>query len=131
MQGYVFIDCPPNLGIFVINALVAADEVIIPVKTDYLSFRGLELIKDSIDRIKSNKRMNPNLKILGVIATMYRGQTNDHKDILTILDQNEVLLGIIKESVVAPRGDVEGLPAVIREPKSDVAQEYFRIASKI
>ncbi len=128
---YIFLDCPPNLGPFVINALVAADEVIIPVKTDYLSYRGVELITDSVERVKSNKRMNPNLKIAGIVPTMYRGRTNDHKDILSILKKQAEILGIVKESVAASKGDVDGVPAVIQEPKSDVARAYFEIADKI
>ena len=76
--------------------------------------------------------MNPDLEVKGIIATMYRGQANDHKDILSVLESEDFnLLGIIKESVAAPRGDVDGIPAVIREPKSDVAQEYVRIANLI
>ena len=63
---YIFLDCPPNLGIIVTNALVAANEVIIPVKTDYLSYRGVELITDSVEKVKSNKRMNPEIEILGI-----------------------------------------------------------------
>ena len=128
---YVFLDCPPNLGIIVTNALVAADEVIIPVKTDYLSYRGVELIKDSISKVKANKRMNPNINVLGIIPTMYRGQANDHKEILSILEKQGDILGIVKESVAASKGDVDGVPAVVSDPKSDVAKSYFNIAKMI
>lgn len=128
---YVFLDCPPNLGILVTNALVAADAVVIPVKTDYLSYRGVELIKDSVKNIKSNKRMNPNLEIAGLIPTMYRGQANDHKDILSILEKQGEILGIVKESVEASKGDVDGIPAVVQNPKSDVAIAYTNIAKKL
>ena len=105
---YIFLDCPPNLGPFVLNALTAAHEVIIPVKTDYLSFRGLELILDSIANVKASKRLNPDLITKGVIATMYRKQTKDHQDILGLLDQTATLLGVVKESVEASKGDVDG-----------------------
>ena len=128
---YVFLDCPPNLGIIVTNALVAADEVIIPVKTDYLSYRGVELIKDSIEKVKANKRMNPDIKVAGIIPTMYRGNANDHKDILSILEKKGKILGIVKESVAASKGDVEGVPAVVSEPRSDVAKAYYDIAKLI
>ena len=128
---YVFLDCPPNLGIIVTNALVAADGVIIPVKTDYLSYRGVELIKDSIRRVRENKRMNPNCKVLGIIPTMFRGNVNDHKDILKVLEKQGDVLGIVKESVAASKGDVDGIPAVVHDPKSDIAKAYFEIASKI
>lgn len=128
---YIFLDCPPNLGIIVTNALVAADEVIIPVKTDYLSYRGVELIKDSIARVKANKRMNPEIKITGLIATMYRGRAKDHKSVLSILEEQGKILGTIKESVTASKGDVDGIPAVVYDPKSDVAKAYFEIAKRI
>ena len=128
---YIFLDCPPNLGPFVINALVAADEIIIPVKTDYLSYRGVELILDSVTRVKSNKRMNPDLEIAGIIPTMYRGNTKDHKDILELLKQKGTIIGIIKESVSASKGDVEGVPAVVSEPRCDVALSYREIADMI
>ena len=105
--------------------------MIIPVKTDYLSYRGVELIKDSVSRVKSNKRMNPGLQIRGLIPTMYRSQSNDNRDILSILEKQGEILGIVKESVAASKGDVDGIPAVICEPKSDVAMSYFAIASKI
>lgn len=128
---YIFLDCPPNLGIIVTNALIAADEVIIPVKTDYLSYRGVELIKDSIGKVKANKRMNPDIEIAGFIATMYRGNTNDHKGILSILRKQGRILGIVKESVSASKGDIDGVPSVIYDPKSDIAKAYFDISKLI
>lgn len=128
---YIFLDCPPNLGPFVLNALVAAQEVIIPVKTDYLSFRGLELILDSISHVKASKRLNPDFRVKGVIATMYRRQTKDHKDILGLLENTGMLLGTVKESVEASKGDVDGLPVVAYAPKSEVAKAYTAIAKKI
>ena len=111
--------------------MIAADEVIIPVRTDYLSYRGVELIKDSVEKVKANKRWNPNIVVRGLIPTMYRGQAKDHKAILSILEKQGEILGIVKESVEASKGDVDGLPAVVYNPKSDVAKAYFEIAKKI
>lgn len=128
---YIFLDCPPNLGPFVINALVAAQEVIIPVKTDYLSYRGVELILDSVERVRANKRMNPELKVTGIIPTMYRGNTNDHKEILAVLQNQGEILGIVKESVAASKGDVDGVPAILKDPKSDVSKAYLEIAANL
>lgn len=128
---YIFLDCPPNLGPFVVNALVAADEVVIPVKTSYLSYRGLVLILDSIKRVKDNKRMNPDLQIAGLIPTMYRVKSNDHKAILDLIEKKGEILGIVKESVAASNGDVDGVPAIINDPRSDVAIAYREIAAKL
>lgn len=75
--------------------------------------------------------MNPNIVIAGLIPTMYRGHTNDHKDILSILEKQGEILGIVKESVAASKGDVDGIPAVVQEPKSDVSKAYFDIAKKL
>lgn len=128
---YVFLDCPPNLGPFVINALVAADEVIIPVKTDYLSYRGVELILDSIKRVQSNKRLNPRLKVRGIIPTICRENTTMHKEILGRLEQQGEILGIVKESVEATKGDADGVPVVVGNPNNYVAKAYMEIAKKI
>ena len=71
---YCFIDCPPQLGTLLINALVAADEVIIPVKTDYLAYRGLQALLDTIEDMKTgdgDRSLNPDLEFIGIIATMY------------------------------------------------------------
>ena len=89
------------------------------------------MIKDSIEKVKNNKRMNPEIEIAGVIPTMYRGNTNDHKDILAILEKQGKILGIVKESVEASKGDVDGIPAVVYNPKSAIAKAYTTIAKMI
>ena len=81
--------------------------------------------------MKANKRMNPDIKVAGIIPTMYRGNANDHKDILSILEKKGKILGIVKESVAASKGDVDGVPAVVSEPRSDVAKAYYDIAKLI
>ncbi|NQT67336.1 MAG: ParA family protein, partial [Actinobacteria bacterium] len=71
---YILIDCPPSLGILTINALTAADEVIIPVETDYLALRGAEiLVKQTIKMVKS--KLNKKLKIKGILPTMHNTRT--------------------------------------------------------
>ena len=75
--------------------------------------------------------MIPKLSIAAIIPTMYRGTTNDHKEILAALKNQGEILGIVKESVAASKGDVDGIPAVIKEPKSDVSKAYLEIAAKI
>ena len=66
-----------------------------------------------------------------MIPTMYRSQSNDNREILSILEKQGEILGIVKESVDASRGDVDGIPAVVYAPKSDIAKVYFSIAEKI
>ncbi|PDW03692.1 chromosome partitioning protein [Candidatus Viridilinea mediisalina] len=71
---YVLLDCPPSLGILTINALRAADSVIIPLQCEYLALEGLAQLKTTLDRVR--ERLNPTLRIAGVVMTMYDGRTN-------------------------------------------------------
>lgn len=128
---YIFLDCPPNLGQIVINSLVAANGVIVPVKTDYLSLRGVDLICSTIKSVRENKRLNPDLVVLGYIATMYRKNVKDSMTILQLMQEKTNFLGAIKESVEASRSDVDGVPVVISNPKSEVSKSYVDIALKI
>lgn len=128
---YIFIDCPPQLGLLSMNALVAANEVIIPVKTDYLSYRGLRALVTTIETIQSDEDLNSELKLDGIIATMYEKNVKDQRDILVLLELKANLLGIIKKGVDSYKSIIDGVPAVIGNPKSDIAQSYIEIANKI
>jgi chromosome partitioning protein len=74
------IDCPPSLGLLTLNALNAADGVIIPVQTQYLAYHGLHLLLDTIS--KTQKRNNTNLKITGIIPTIYDGRVKHDNEVL-------------------------------------------------
>ena len=83
---YILIDCNPTLGMLTINALAAADSVIIPVQAHYLPAKGMTQLLQTINRVKKN--INPNLKIDGVLLTMVDGRTNFAKDISFMLRSN-------------------------------------------
>ena len=123
---YILIDCPPQLSILTINALSCADGVVIPVKTDYLAYRGLTQLQDSIQEL-----INPELKVLGVIATLYDTRVGDDHDILVLLRKEYNLLGVIKRLAVAKKGVYDGLAAVEQAPNSELAKEYVAIADMI
>lgn len=126
---YILIDCPPQLSILTINALSCADGVIIPVKTDYLAYRGLTQLNDSISEIKD--LINDNLKIYGIIATFYETRVKDDKEILEMLKKEYNLIGIIKKQVAAKKGIYDGMAAVQAVPESDISKEYVKIADMI
>ena len=115
---FILIDCPPQLSILTINALSCADGVVIPVKTDYLAYRGLTQLQDSIQEIQ--ELINPGLKVLGVIATLYDTRVADDREILALLRKEYNLLGVIKRLAVAKKGIYDGL-----------AKEYVAIAEMI
>lgn len=122
---YIFIDCLPGLGDMLIAALYVADEVIIPVKTELLSYRGIASLKKTIASVQQD---NSNLKIAGVIATMFKKSSNDNKDILSLLVDEEPVLGVIKDIAAVNKTIIDGKPIVIASPRNDVSIEYKRIA---
>lgn len=126
---YILIDCPPQLSILTINALSCADGVLIPVKTDYLAYRGLTQLQDSIREIQ--ELINPGLKVLGVIATLFDARISDDKEILALLRREYNLLGVVKRLAAAKKGVYDGKSAVELAPKSEIAQEYMAIADAI
>ena len=126
---FILIDCPPQLSILTINALSCADGVLIPVKTDYLAYRGLTQLQDSIQEIQ--ELINPGLNVLGVIATLYDTRVADDREILALLRKEYNLLGVIKRLAVAKKGIYDGLAAVEQAPSSDLAREYVAIAEMI
>ncbi|MGN9098603.1 ParA family protein [Intestinimonas butyriciproducens] len=126
---FILIDCPPQLSILTINALSCADGVVIPVKTDYLAYRGLTQLQDSIQEIQ--ELINPGLKVLGVIATLYDTRVADDREILALLRKEYNLLGVIKRLAVAKKGIYDGLAAVEQAPNSELAKEYVAIAEMI
>ena len=126
---FILVDCPPQLSILTINALSCSDGVIIPVKTDYLAYRGLTQLQDSIQEIQ--ELINPGLEVLGVIATLYEKRVSDDNDILTVLKKEYNLLGVIKRLAVAKKGVYDGLAVVEQTPGSEISIEYKAIADMI
>lgn len=127
---YVFIDCPPQLGILTTNALVAADKVISPAKAEYLSYRGIRALKRTIQNIVE-ENLNEKLSFEGFIITMFEKNINDQKDMLEQFKKEAPVLGTVKKSADTYRSVLDGIPVVMSAPKSDVAQAYKIIAEKI
>lgn len=126
---FILIDCPPQLSILTINALSCADGVLIPVKTDYLAYRGLTQLQDSIREIQ--ELINPDLKVIGVLATLHDTRVADDRDILGLLKKEYNLLGVVKRLAVAKKGIYDGLAVVEQAPNSEIAAEYKAVAELI
>jgi len=78
--AYILIDCPPSLGLLTINALTASNYVLIPLQCEYLALRGMRMLIEVIEKVQ--KKLNPNLKILGILGTMYNARTIHAKEVL-------------------------------------------------
>lgn len=127
---YIFIDCPPQLGQLTINALVAADEVLIPCKTDYISYRGLRALLDTVEQVKEEE-LNESIQINGIIGTFYEERVNDQRAALEMMAQKAPIIGTVRKSADVPRHTLEGRPVVLAMSESKCAEEYRRIAELI
>ena len=131
---YILIDCMPSLGMIPINALVAADSVIIPSQPNFLSTKGLNLLMRSISRVK--RQINPNLKIDGILLTMVDNRTNNAKSIISSLratvGQNlRVFNSEIPYSVRAAECSNEGKSIFAHDKNGKVAQSYDALAQEV
>ena len=126
---YIVIDCPPQLSTVTINALACTDKLIIPCKTDYLAYRGLEYLMETVDTVRSY--FKPDIEILGVLATLYESRAKDDNEILDVLKEEYDVLGVIKRTAQAKKGMYDGMSSVEMSPKSDLAKEYEKIIDKI
>jgi len=126
---YILIDCPPSLGLLTVNALSCADHVIIPVATKYLAYKGLVRLNETIDDVKSE--INPELDMVGVIATLYNMRENDDKDVLEVLSEEYNVLSIVKRLTSAATSIYEGKAVLETDPNSEIAKAYNEVAHKL
>lgn len=126
---YIIVDCPPQLSMLTLNALSAASYVLIPCKTDYMAFRGLENLVNTIADVQ--ELLNPNLKIMGVIATLFNSSIKDDKEVLKLLEKKYKVLSVIKLLAAAKKGVCEGIATVDKFPSSQIAIAYNGLAKKI
>lgn len=131
---YVLIDCSPNLGQLTINALVAADEVIIPVQAAYLPVKGLEMLLKTIMRVK--RRINPKLEIKGILLTMVNSRTNNANEIIEVLynaygNSVHIFENMIPLSVRAAETAAEGVSIYKYDKNGKVAMAYEALTKEV
>ena len=131
---YVLIDCTPSLGVLTLNALAAADSVIIPTQQHYLSAKGLELLLQTVSRVR--KTINPSLQIDGILMTMVRPNTVIGREIDSIVKSTcapriRVFDTSIPMSVRAVEATADGSSVVVYSKSSKVAQAYAKFAREV
>ncbi len=129
---YILIDCQPSLGLLTVNALTAAQGVIIPLECEFFSLRGVALLVDTIDKVK--ERLNPQLEISGILATMYDTRTVHCREVFSRVVEafgNTVFQTVIARTVRFPETTVAGQPITTWAPTSSGASAYRDLAKEV
>ncbi|MPY85025.1 MAG: AAA family ATPase [Actinophytocola sp.] len=129
---FVLVDCQPSLGLLTVNALTAADGVIIPLECEFFSLRGVALLMDTIDKVR--ERLNPSLDIIGILATMFDPRTLHSKEVISRVVEafgDTVFDTVINRTVRFPETTVAGEPITTWAPKSGGAKAYRQLAREV
>lgn len=132
---FVLIDCLPSLGVLTINALTAANYVLIPTATEYLSSKGIRMLLNTIDDVVHDG-INPELRVLGVVPTQYDKRTKHDQMVLEGVQSGMGSLGVrvfspVPSSTIFNEASRERLPTITRDPDSSGAQAYYQLAEEI
>ena len=132
LYDYVLIDTPPSLGLLTINALTAADGVIVPVQCEYLSLRGLAQLEKTLELVREN--LNPNVHIAGILPTMYDSRTVHGREAVEVLRQSfgdVVFNTMIRKTIKFAEAPVKGESVLKYAPASEAANVYRRLAKEV
>ncbi|OGY42640.1 MAG: chromosome partitioning protein ParA [Candidatus Buchananbacteria bacterium RBG_13_36_9] len=129
---YIFIDCPPSLGLLTINSIVAAEKILVPVQAEYYALEGLGQLIRTVNLIKEH--IKPDLEVLGAVLTMYDRRNNLSDEILHQLYQyfpNRIFRSVIPRNVRLTEAPSYGKTILEYDPKSKGAKAYERLAREI
>ena len=129
---YILIDTPPSLGLLTINAFVAAEGVIVPVQCEYLSLRGLVQLENTLAMVREN--LNPDVKIEGILPTMFDRRTLHSREAVEILEENFgdlVFKTRIRKTIRYAEAPVKGTSVLKYEPTGSAAQAYRDLAEEV
>ena len=128
---YIFIDCPPSLGLITLNAFTASDTVLIPVQCEYFALEGLGQLVNTINLVK--KHLNKEIKIEGAVLTMYDNRTNLAKQVVNEVKKyfgDKVYKNVIPRNVKLSEAPSYGMPIVVYDPRSKGAKAYDKLAKE-
>ena len=129
---YVLIDCPPSLGLLTLNALVAADSVMVPLQCEYYALEGLGHLVDTIERVREH--LNPELRVDGVVLTMFDGRNSLPREVATEVRDHfggRVFDTIIPRNVRLSEAPSHGRPALLYDVQSKGCQGYLELAREL
>ena len=129
---YVLIDCPPSLGLLTINALTAANSVLVPIQCEFYALEGVSQLMNTIKLVQRN--LNPALKLEGVLMTMFDQRTNLSSDVVGEVRKyfnTKMYNTIIPRNVRLSEAPSHGQPVIVYDPKSKGAQVYSELAQEV
>ena len=129
---YIFIDCPPSLGLLTLNALTAADTVLVPIQCEYFALEGLSQLMDTVRLVQ--KHLNKSLKVEGVVLTMFDARTNLSIEVAEEVRKhftNKVYQTLIPRNVRLAEAPSHGLPINVYDSKSTGAESYRLLAEEV
>ena len=131
-HDYILIDCPPSLGLLTVNALVAADRVLVPLQCEYYALEGLGSLLRTIDLVKSS--LKPELEVEGVVLTMFDQRNNLARQVMKDVQANlpgQVYDTVIPRNVRLSEAPSHGIPAILYDIESKGAQSYLQLAQEL
>ena len=129
---FIVLDCPPALDLLTLNALVAADAVLIPMQAEYFALEGISELMDTVERIRAS--FNPELTIEGVVLTMLDDRTNLAQQVMSELKRyfgEKLCATSIPRNIRLAEAPSHGRPALLYDPRSKGAESYIRLAKEI
>ena len=131
---FIILDCMPSLGMLTVNALAAADQLVVPVQAQYLSAKGLEQLLQTVNKVK--RQINPKLRVEGILLTMVDSRTNNAKEIASLIREAygsklKVFDVEIPRSVRAAEISAEGKSIFAHDPKGKVAEGYKNLTQEV
>jgi chromosome partitioning protein len=131
LRDYILLDCPPSLGLLTINALTAADAVLIPLQCEYFGLEGMSRLISTIHRVQ--EQLNPGLRLAGILLTMYDSRTNLAAQVVDEVRRHfreRVYRTLIPRNVRLGEAPSHGLPVALYDPRSTGALAYQRFAEE-
>ena len=129
---YIIVDCPPSLGLITTNALAASDSVIIPVQCEFFALEGITQLLNAI--MLTQKKLNPNLRLEGVLLTMFDSKTNLGIEVIEEIRsyfKEKVYSTIVPRLIKLAEAPSHGKPIIVYDPKSKGSQAYLNLAKEV
>lgn len=132
LYDYILVDCPPALGLLTVNALVAAEAVLIPVQCEFYAMEGLGRLMQTVERVR--KSLNPSLAVEGILLTLFDGRNNLHKQVAEEIHEHfpgTVFKSVIPRNIRLAEAPSHGAPVLMYDVASAGAQAYLNLAKEV